>query len=192
LTYSGSWNPGYSGVKGNGVNTYADTYLIPSSSLGLNNSSFGIYNRTSGSVGTKFDYGTYQSGVQTYYMYLNRSNIGVGTAVANQDEGGVRSGIGTPAGSKDFGMFVNSRIAINSHKLYRDNIVAGSNSKDALQNPITNSIIFGAWRFTFTIQDYSDREYSFFHIGDGLTDYEAKALYWIVQKFQTTLGRQVY
>ena len=62
----------------------------------------------------------------------------------------------------------------------------------ALQNPITNSIIFGAWRFTFTIQDYSDREYSFFHIGDGLTDYEAKALYWIVQKFQTTLGRQVY
>jgi hypothetical protein len=29
-------------------------------------------------------------------------------------------------------------------------------------------------------------------LGDGLTDYEAKALYWIVQKFQTTLGRQVY
>jgi hypothetical protein len=34
--------------------------------------------------------------------------------------------------------------------------------------------------------------YAFTTIGDGLTDYEAKALYWIVQKFQTTLGRQVY
>ena len=34
--------------------------------------------------------------------------------------------------------------------------------------------------------------YAFSTIGDGLTDYEAKALYWIVQKFQTTLGRQVY
>jgi hypothetical protein len=39
---------------------------------------------------------------------------------------------------------------------------------------------------------YSNRETGLVSIGNGLTDYEAKALYWIVQKFQTTLGRQVY
>jgi hypothetical protein len=39
---------------------------------------------------------------------------------------------------------------------------------------------------------FSTKETAFNSIGDGLTDYEAKALYWIVQKYQTTLGRQVY
>jgi hypothetical protein len=35
-------------------------------------------------------------------------------------------------------------------------------------------------------------ERAFDFISEGLTDYEAKALYWIIQKYQTTLGRQVY
>ena len=39
---------------------------------------------------------------------------------------------------------------------------------------------------------FANHTYAITTIGDGLTDYQAKALYWIVQKFQTTLGRQVY
>ena len=45
---------------------------------------------------------------------------------------------------------------------------------------------------TSTPGNFSKTEIRLTTIGDGLTDYEAKALYWIVQKFQTTLGRQVY
>jgi hypothetical protein len=53
------------------------------------------------------------------------------------------------------------------------------------------SVYIGGWNEGIPTYP-TNREYAFTTIGDGLTDYEAKALYWIVQKYQTTLGRQVY
>jgi hypothetical protein len=41
------------------------------------------------------------------------------------------------------------------------------------------------------MQNWSNRQYSFASIGDGLTDTEAANFYTAVQAFQTTLGRQV-
>jgi hypothetical protein len=49
----------------------------------------------------------------------------------------------------------------------------------------------GARNDTGTPVFYSLKQAAFATIGDGLTDDEASSLYTIVQKYQTTLGRQV-
>jgi hypothetical protein len=56
----------------------------------------------------------------------------------------------------------------------------------------TNSFWLGATNnFSGGAYYFSPRELAFATIGEGLTATEASSLYTIVQKYQTTLGRQV-
>jgi hypothetical protein len=182
LTYSGSWNPGYSGVRGNGVNgTYANTKLNPSSSLELNSAHLSFYSRTDNDQ-EGVDIGTLNLTIQLYlgtlYYRINQTTYGnLGSYPSN-------------------GYFLGSRNTSTEERMYKNNslVNVGSRVSSILDNTTIN---LGSWNELSTPDGNNptfptNREYTFTTIGDGLTDYEAKALYWIVQKFQTTLGRQVY
>jgi hypothetical protein len=176
LTYSGSWNPGYSGVKGNGVSgTYADTKLKPSSSLELNSAHLSFYSRTDNDQGG-VDIGTQNLTIQLYlgslYYRINQGTYGtLGPYPSN-------------------GYFLGSRNTNTEERMYKNNSLINRDSRTSsiLDNL---SVYIGGWNEGIPTYP-TNREYAFTTIGDGLTDYEAKALYWIVQKYQTTLGRQVY
>jgi hypothetical protein len=60
---------------------------------------------------------------------------------------------------------------------------------NSLMNEFLNKDIYHSLQLLIIFMVH---ERAFDFISEGLTDYEAKALYWIVQKYQTTLGRQVY
>jgi hypothetical protein len=58
--------------------------------------------------------------------------------------------------------------------------------------PTTNVIIGAAQDATLgTYGEFSNRQYAFASIGDGLTDTQASNLYTAVQAFQVSLSRNV-
>jgi hypothetical protein len=181
LTYSGSWNPGYSGVKGDGVTAYADTKgaigarsttwgLAVGMYLRTNFNSPSVYSSTGIEAGSRFVGIQFIGGVGIYMIGGTGANVTVSLSTTT-------------------GLHIASRLDASGMSAYQNKTLLGRNTTapgDFLpSNGYTLSAFNGGVRFMI-------HERAFDFISEGLTDYEAKALYWIVQKFQTTLGRQVY
>jgi hypothetical protein len=183
-SYFGGLNPGYSGNKPDGVTGYMNTGLNISSSLLLNSTHLSYYSRTA-TTGLQSEIGAY-------------SSVGtVGTFLAYNYGGGDYKGlnaISTILGSAftpSTGLLIGSRVDAAGEKYYFKGSLV--NTITLASNTRINATIFlGAHNINGSAGNFSAKEWAFATIGDGLTDYEAKALYWIVQKYQTTLGRQVY
>jgi hypothetical protein len=177
LTYSGSWNPGYSGNKPNGATgTYADTYLNPASTLNTASAHF--------------------------YLTLRTSIIENSTEIGNNDSAFIVGGFSTqglldmPTTTDRISLSItptsNNKgnylvmLNLNDRKVLRNQVNEGQ-AGPATTNFDSSTIKIATGKYA-----NSSKENAITTIGDGLTDYESKALYWIVQKYQTTLGRQVY
>ena len=196
-TFYGTWSFADTGATPDGLTAYMDTGLSPNSNLTLNNTSMGIYNqiptvapkpdvpiglRLSTANSPAFWIRFYANGPQsTSYGEDNTSIAGVGYNPSN-DWNQVK------------GMWFNSRVSSTSHKLYRNGIVLRTDTDTNSQTfaLLTHNITVGANnRENNTRVEYDSTEKSFAFIGDGLTDTEASNFYTTVQRFQTTLGRQV-
>jgi hypothetical protein len=174
-SYVGGWNPGYSGNKPDGVTTYMNTNLSVSNTLSTSSTHLGFYSRTNVnaaqfdmSAGTNYMLSLYTN---TFYVTLTDGAQNVFTSVPNT-----------------LGFYLGSRINNTAVSGYK-------NTNKIIDNAAQSSITTASTIYIGSRGDgglKSTKEFAFSTIGDGLTDYEAKALYWIVQKYQTTLGRQVY
>jgi hypothetical protein len=85
---------------------------------------------------------------------------------------------------------------VNSLKAFRNNVQLGTNTNTQTQadfDGVSVSMAIACFNSTGTPNqlNFNNRECAFAFMGDGLTDAEASSLYTIVQKYQTTLGRQV-
>jgi hypothetical protein len=186
IEYTGNWNAGYNGNKpgpGGANVVYADTNLIPSGNLASTSVHFSWYAPVKMPDNT-FVGVTDAFGSPNRLGYLNY--LGDAAAILNSTEVPV-----TSSNSVKNGLVVGSRLS-NSLKLYNNTAILASITS-SITGSATTSFYWGAdHRFGITTTDSNQTRLSFGSLGDGLTDYEAKALYWIVQKFQTSLGRQVY
>ena len=185
-SYFGGWSPGYSGNKPNGVNGYMDTGLIPSTSLALNSTHLGVYLRRN-IDGLKSDISVIQDSVSSA-----RDQLNIYPRYSNQSYYRVYDDSNsTVSNTNSQGLYLANRVSSLETRNYKNTTLAIKTTTVGTHN--TSKIIIGAGgTLSGTPNAFSDRENAFATIGDGLTDYEAKALYWIVQKYQTTLGRQVY
>lgn len=174
IQYSGSWNGGYYGNRVAALGTANRGYtnfapsLLPSNSIAL-----GVYG-TVPVESNQYEIGSSTGGSYTrLFMKYNGNSIFVdlndGSATAVYGQGGDGFIIGSRLSN------TTKTIYKNTSKYVRNEPVTGNNTSPLYLNENNNRTNF---RFVF--------------ISNGLTDYEAKALYWIVQKYQTTLGRQVY
>jgi hypothetical protein len=184
LTFSGGWTHSANGVKPNGTNGFADTFVLPNVNLINNNTHLSYYCRENISGGF-IDFGTQDGGSLSVYNYA-------GTYYSDQYNTG--TGRTSSANADTRGFITGSRTASNVHKLFRNGSqigTTGTGSSSGL-NTIVRSIFFGAARFNSTSALYfSSRQYSFASIGDGLTDTEAANYYTAVQNFQVALSRNV-
>ena len=181
LSFNGGWTHSANGVLPNGTNGYAVTFLIPSTTLTLNSTHISFYSRTNianmgsdlGSANLLFANGLYITPRYTdgnSYSRINGNNIQY-----------------VSAGS--LGYFVGSRTSSSVARIFQNNTLRAT---DTLSSTGLNnfSLNVGALNVGGT-RNYSNRQLAFATIGDGLTNTEASNLYTAVQKFQTTLGRQV-
>jgi hypothetical protein len=175
LQFNGGWVHSSTGVKGNGTNTFADTYLNASTNLNPASTAFSIYKRLNettnecylsvGPITSQFNSPSelfYWNG-STYFMCSGSSeksstSINKGFYMVNRD-------------SNTLKLFKNT-----SSTSYSDNYTSHYNA---------NVIIGGIGGY------FTNNELSFSHIGSGLSDSEETIFYTLVHAFQTSLSRAV-
>jgi hypothetical protein len=181
-SFSSGWTFASTGVTGNGSSAFMNTnYNIASNGI-LNSSHLSIYSRTNKDALMCDIGGAVANSEQDIFSKL--SNI-----FYPRMNGTGNSGVSNTVSS--LGLFISNRITSTEIRAFRNN-----NLSTLLDNSIAlpNSVIYlGALRndASNTTSFYSDRQYAFCTIGDGLTDTEASNFYTAVQAFQTTLSRNV-
>ena len=184
LTFNGGWTHSSTGALPNGTNAYADTTLIPSSTLSsINSIHLSYYSRTNSLNGNRAEMGGWTGAAQAFahYSYSNGSQRYV--ALNNS---------GNPANpmSDSLGLILESRINNTQIKTFKNStLFQTSNVGSTAWTP--RNLYIGAINADGSALYFTDKECAFSTIGEGLTDTEASNFYTAVQAFQTTLGRQV-
>ena len=187
LVFNGGWVHSSTGAKPNGSNGYADTYLIPNTTLSTTNFHLSFYSRTISNAATTIyptEIGSAISGTQLIGLFLYRPTNPIskwgGEGYSTTAEGT------TTMDSKYFGL--TSRTNSTSLKYYKNGSVLATQTGIDNGNRPNIAITIGR---SNGLPNYSDRESAFASIGDGLTDSEATAFYTAVETYQTSLGRGV-
>jgi len=200
LVFSGGATFSANGVQFNGTNSYADTFLIPSTAFANTNNHLSYYSRTSANLGVT-DMGAYWTNAPAIGTYTAVYSLGVGRSIDNNCVGYLSNNDPDRIAytqTNASGMFVLSRTATNSLKMYQNNILKQTNTvvASSVYNTLPqNSIFIGAMNYrdsgSTSVIQYSAKQCAFASIGNALTDAEALAFYNAVQTFNTTLARQV-
>jgi hypothetical protein len=183
LVFNGGWTHSSTGATPNGTNGYADTKLVPSSVLSLNNASLSIYSRTD-NINDNYDIGSSTPAYTSPFALGMKNDATVGVYFVN-DFTPFQNASANSLGLQTISRLVSSEIKINKNSSTRQTLTKISNVINSL--PIS----IGALNVGGIITRYSNRQYAFSHIGDGLTDTEAANLYTRVQAYQTSLSRNV-
>lgn len=186
LTFSGGWTHSSTGIDTNGSNTLADTFLNPALVLTANNNHISYYARTGyAGSGYQTDIGSNSDGF--FGNYLDLTNTGAPAQM-------FRAGLDAASfnGSGD-GFVVGSITANNSRVIYRNGTAQNTNSTTVNQLMANANLYIGANNYNQgnPIIYYSNKEYAFATVGDGLSASEVADMYTAVQAFQTSLSRQV-
>jgi hypothetical protein len=185
LNFGGGWTFSNNGVTPNGTTAYADTFLIPLTSLSLgsvNGSSFSVYSRTNNSESGSL-FGTRNN--FTSNLNCTIRNGGSSLNYHNTNSGIVIS----PNPTSSSINFISSRIDSSNNITAQNGTTNTQTSTEVELSPY--SFYFSAQNLFGTPTTFSTRQLAFGHIGTGLTQAECTLLYNRIQTFQTTLGRQV-
>jgi hypothetical protein len=187
LVFFGGMTHTANGVQGNGTNGYADTFFNPNTGYSVNdNAHISLYSRIN-SPAIDCDMGVAVGGSEIAF-YILRSDL------SNNSYATLNNGSGTYisfADTDSLGMYISTRIA-TSVKYFKNNVLRNTITNTAIARPNANifiSTLNGAG--TPNPGLYSNKQYAFASIGDGLTDTDSSNFYTAVQAFNTTLGRQV-
>lgn len=166
------------GITGNGSTQYGDTGIVPSTVLSLTNCHLSGYLRTN-TTENKAGMGSVVVNNRFYFHpYYADALSYVGLAAATEKT--------SPGGP---GFTLASKTAANSFKVFFRSRLVGTSTVTDTALPNINAYICGV--NNNGVLSASNRNFAFFSIGSGLTDTEACNLSWIVQAYQTLLGRQV-
>jgi hypothetical protein len=177
-TFSSGWTFASTGVTGNGTSTFMDTTFNPNTSItDINSCHLSIYSRTTTGV-DGVDIGASPSAWDIEIIY--------GSFYAGMMNGSYLN----TANSDAKGLWTNSRISSSNIIAYRNGSTFVSGSSAPITKPNCN-VYIGARSDASIPLFFSNRQYAFASIGDGLTSGNVSNLYTAVQAFQTTLSRQV-
>ena len=186
LLFSTGWTHSANGMLPSSA--FANTKLTPSTSLTLNTTHISLYSRTSTVTNATRDMGA----------FLSSSNpcmsLGTNTGVFISDHYNFNFRISSSIASAT-GFYLGTRTTTTSHKLYKNGSILGSNTVLSAGSLPPLALFLGAVNLGSAGLEsagaYSNKQYAFASIGDGLDDTEAANFYTAVQAYQTSLGRQV-
>jgi hypothetical protein len=179
LLFSGGMTHSSNGVLLGGTNGYAETYIQPSTALSLNNTHVSVYSRTNNSSAV-FDVCASNASNYSPDMAINYG----GTTYFQVNQAFSYS---TYTDGSSSGMRIINRTSSTTEKLFKNNSLVATITKSS-SGLSSGNIHLGRFH-DGTI--WSNRQYAFMSVGDGLTDAEALAFYNLVQDMQTTLARNV-
>lgn len=185
LVFNGGWTHSANGATPNGTNGYADTYLIPSTSLTAHNIHLSYYSRTNSAVAASNTMGSASS---EYCRLVVRRTSDIAFNIISD----ATVGLSQYTVTDSRGLFVANAPSINTRKFYQNGVAKTPVSQTTLgtNGLSTNKIVLAA-NNNGVILEYDNKQTAFASIGDGLLDAEATALYNRVQNFQLALNRAV-
>jgi len=178
LFFSGGGTHSANGYQGNGTNAFANTFL--QQSIINSNAHLSYYSRTL-TVGTQIEMGCWDGSSFPIFQLRPAVNFCFGNNVL---------AFTTTADARGF--WLGTKRSNSDREIYRNNSSELTNIVLDVNASRNINIYIGARNVNNTSIDFpTSKECAFASIGDGLTDTEASAFYTAVQKYQTTLGRQV-
>lgn len=185
LTFAGGWTHSATGAKPNGTTGYADTHIIPTTNLSLNNTHASYYSRTIDSGSKTF------LGASTN-AFLNRivvlPKFGDGNYYSDHYQY-TTSRIAYANTSTD-AFFLDNRETSTSHTAYRNLVLKSTNVGVAGSMPNVG-IYLGATNEVGVASSFGAYECALSSIGDGLTPTNASDFYTLVQNLQIALARNI-
>lgn len=183
LIFSGGWTHSATGMLPNGINGYANTFLVPSVVTTLNNIHISYYSRSNTPqvndlpIGVCDGLGFHYTliAIRTTYSLMQQTNL------ANYPQ--------YPADPNALGFYESSRTGANLTKLYKGGLVVAIGVGASTGQPSTRGFYLGATQINVLYP--SNKECAFASIGDGLNDAQSLAYYTAVQTYQASLSRQV-
>jgi hypothetical protein len=179
LDFQGTWDHTLLGASGSSA--YADTKILPNTQMAFNNQSYTIYRGNTMTGGT--DYGVNQDGALDNYGIFFGGTFNYSAINTFITVGPLTGG----PGPGNYTMTTSGGVK----KVFKNGTAVGSNSESPVNYNLDTLFIGGRNEHSTGVRDVSNSQFRFFSVGDGLTDVDAVNLYNIVQKYQTTLGRQV-
>jgi hypothetical protein len=178
LTFNGGWTHSSTGALP-AFNGYANTGILPSTVLALNDAHLGVYLRTNNSLGV--DIGSASATLITnvaarlsgnYFGFINQT---LTPTVAN---------------AASTGHYISSRTSSILNTSYKNGSSILASTAVSTGRPALN-IYLGARNLSGVASNFSQRELAMASIGSGLTAGEVSTLYTLIQAFQTSLSRNI-
>jgi hypothetical protein len=179
LQFFGGWTFSANGAQPNGTNANATTFYNPFVQGVPTSSSLSYYSRTNvnsaeAEMGSS-DGGLRWSLIIKYFAFFQSQLNNTSTGAAN-----------VTMSDTSQGLFMGTRTSTTAHKGFRQGVEIISNTQTMTDaNPNVN-VALASFETIF-----SSKECAFAHIGSGFSDAEAVLLNTVVQKFNTTLSRNV-
>jgi hypothetical protein len=188
LTFATGWTHSATGMTPS--NAFADTFLIPNTSMVVNSAHLSYYSRTDSAILNEIPIGVSLNLGGNGLNLVIRRNTNVNSFRATS---GIFSGVVDSTSTDSRGLTTGSITSSSSRKIYKNGTLLNTNSSTITQVRSTGKIFIGAVNITDLggATFFTNKECAFASIGDGLTDTESANLYTAVQAFQTTLSRQV-
>jgi len=185
LNFYNGWTHSSTGAIPNGTDGYADTKLIPSSILSQDSTHISYYSRTNNTTGG-LDFGASNLNNASQLQAEIKGTDGTTFFRVNRSVG--TSGSSTSMTTSSLFYMIN-RMSSSQEILFRNTT---KNTFNYNSTGLTaKSLYLGAFNYNGTALYFGSKENAFTTIGDGLSDTEASNLYTAIQKFNTTLSRNI-
>jgi len=181
LYFGGGWTHVNTGIRGNGVNTYADTGLYDIA-MGQNSIHYSLNARNTGANPLGFDMGAYKIVDFPSYMIISYGNTNIITRLNQYVDD-------MAANTDTHGFYTISRTGANTSATFKNGtkIINSTYASVVPNNTFTTYI--GAVHYSGGSLYSTYKEYNFASIGDGLTDTECQDLNTIVINYNNILSR---
>ena len=180
IAFNGTFTHSSNGIAGDGSTAFADTFFIPSANLTATSQHISIYSRTNSAQAVR-DCGSYSVSSEAMVMACRWSD--------NNGYFDIGSNFVANFMVDSLGYYLVRKNITNQSSILKNGLLLNTaTSGDTISN---RNIYISALNNNNTATAFSNRQYAFASIGDGLTDAEVLNSYNLVQTFQTTLGRNV-
>jgi hypothetical protein len=191
LVFTGGWTHSSTGAKGNGSTAWADTFLIPNTSLTTTSGHLSYYSRLQSQETTNLEWGCQNSGGSNIVSFA----IARATTNISSWRFGTNAAGATPtfSGTSSQGLYLGNQngSGINDRNMYRNGVKGSAQTATGTPSMPTVKLYLNALNNNGTAANWSPKECAFASVGDGLTDLEIRNYYTLVQAYQTALGRNV-
>lgn len=192
LVFSGGWTHSANGVLPNGSNSWAETFLIPNTTMPTGGDHLAYYSRTNSANSIDYLIGVETGSPLTLLGLVGkRTTAGRGFYVTTNPSSTFNTARQDDLGRDTRGFFLGTSFGLNTIYTLNGITLATNTVSNIYLTRATDSLPIAASKNNGLIVNYTDKECALASIGLELTPTEAANYYTAVQAFQTTLNRQV-